>query len=104
MVIVPVTPLATGPTPGDAPTCNPLGPTGEPGFVPSEEVAPSGGIVVLTWANAGLAHSKGQAAATINNGLMRDSPTRAKELRRAQTQAPQSVRQREALIFLFHDR
>ena len=71
MAIVPVTPLGTGLTPGDAPgTGKPFGPTGAPGTVPSEEVAPSEGVAVPTWANAGLQHNKGQAVATINNGLM----------------------------------
>jgi hypothetical protein len=66
MAIVPVTPLGTGLTPGIAPgTGKPFGPTGAPGTVPSEEVAPSGGMTVPTWANAGLQHSKGHAAAAI---------------------------------------
>ena len=72
MVIVPVTPLGTGLTVGAAPTCKPFGPTGPPGTVPSEEVTPSEGMVVPIWANAGLKHNKGQAVATINNGLMED--------------------------------
>jgi hypothetical protein len=33
-------------------------------------VTPSDGVTVPTWANAGLPHNKGQAVATINNGLM----------------------------------
>jgi hypothetical protein len=71
MEIVPVTPLGTGLTPGNAPgTGKPFGPTGAPGTVPSEEVAPSGGMTVPTWANAGLQHNKGQAAAAIKKGLM----------------------------------
>jgi hypothetical protein len=70
MVTVPVTPLGTGLTVGDAPTCKPFGPTGAPGTVPSEEVAPSGGISVPTCAKAGLPHNKGDAVATISNDLM----------------------------------
>ena len=70
-VIVPVTLLGTGLTPSDAPSGKPLGPTGAPGTVPSEEVTPSEGVSVPTWASAGLQH-KGHAAATINNGLMKD--------------------------------
>jgi hypothetical protein len=31
-------------------------------------------MTVPTWANAGLQHNKGKAAATINNGLMEHSP------------------------------
>ena len=68
--IVPVTPLGTGLTPGDAPSGKPFAPTEAPGTIPSEEVAPSEGVAVPTWANAGLQHNKGQAVATINNGLM----------------------------------
>jgi hypothetical protein len=78
MAIVPVTPLGTGLTPGNAPgTGKPFGPTGAPGTVPSEEVAPIGGMTVPTWANAGLQYNKGQAATAIKKGLMQHSPIRA---------------------------
>jgi hypothetical protein len=70
MAIVPVMPLGTGLTVGDAPTCKPFGPTGAPGSAPSEEVTPSGGMTVPTWAKAGLKHNKGQAAAAIKKCLM----------------------------------
>jgi hypothetical protein len=94
-VIVPVTPLGTGLTSGDAPGgSKPFGPTGAPGTVPSEEVTPSGGMTVPTWASAGLLHNKEQAAAAINNGLMAYSPISAKGLRGERPQAPQSVGQR----------
>jgi hypothetical protein len=99
-VIVPVTPLGTALTPGDAPSAKPFGPTGAPGTIPREEVAPSGGVTVPTWANAGLQHNKGNAAATINKGLMADSPIRAEGLRSARPLAPRSVRQ-AALSFFF---
>ena len=69
-VIVPVMPLGTGLTVGDAPSCKPFGPTGAPGSIPSEEVVPSEGMAVPTWANAGLKHNKGNAGATINNARM----------------------------------
>ena len=83
-LIVPVTPLGTRLTVGDAPTCKPFGPTGAPGTVPSEEVTPSEGMVVPTWANAGLQHNKGKAVATINDGLMEDlSDKRTRIVRRA---------------------
>ncbi len=82
MVIVPVTPLATGLTPSDAPSGMPFVPTGAPGTVPSEEVTPSGGMAVPTWANAGLPHNKGQAAATISNGLMADLPDKSRRIAR----------------------
>jgi len=54
MATVPVTPLGTGLTVGDAPSAKPLGPTGALGSAPSEEVTPSEGMTVPTWANAGL--------------------------------------------------
>jgi len=68
-VIVPVKPLGTVLTPGDAPSGKPFGPTDSPGTIPNEEVAPSEGVVVSTWAKTGMPH-KDQAAATINNGLI----------------------------------
>jgi hypothetical protein len=74
---VPVMPLGTGLTGTDTPGAKPFVPTGALGSVPSEEVTPSGGMVVPTWANAGPQHSRGKVAATINNGLMQDSPIRA---------------------------
>jgi hypothetical protein len=70
MLIVPVTPLGTGLTVGDAPSAKPFVPTGALGSAPSEEVIPSEGISVPTWANAALQHNKGQAAATIKKDLM----------------------------------
>ena len=73
-VIVPVTPEATGLTSGETPGGGkPFGPTDAPGTVPSEEVAPSGGVAVSglpTWANAGLQHNKGKAVAAIKKDLM----------------------------------
>jgi hypothetical protein len=94
MVTVPVTPLGTGLTVGDAPSCKPFGPTGAPGTVPSEEVAPSDGVTVPTWANAGLQHNKGPTVAMINNGRMKDTPIRAEGLRSERPQGPRAVRQR----------
>ena len=73
-VIVPVKPLGTVPTPGDAPSGKPLGPTDSPGTIPNEEVAPSEGMAVPTWAKAGTPHSKDQAAAIAINGLMEAKP------------------------------
>ena len=69
-VTVPVTPLGTALTVGEAPSCKPFGPTGAPGTVPSEEVTPSGGVTVSTWANAALPLKKGNVVATINNARM----------------------------------
>ena len=78
-VIVPVTPLGTGLTSGDASGgSKPFGPTGAPGTVPSEEVELSAGMAGPTWANAGPQHNKGQAAARINNGLIEGSPISAR--------------------------
>ena len=72
IVIVPVTPLGTGLTGVDRPGAKPFVPTGALGSVQREEVTPSGGITVPTWANAGLQHNKDETAATIKNGLMKD--------------------------------
>ena len=70
MAIVPVTPLGTGLTGLDTPGAKPLVPTGALGSAPSEEVTPSGGMTVPTWANAGPPHNKGQAAAAIKQDRM----------------------------------
>jgi hypothetical protein len=81
IAIVPVTLVGAGLTPSDvssvAPSGTPLAPTDALGPMPSGEVTPSEGTAVSgssTWANAGPAHNKDQAVATIKNGLMEDSP------------------------------
>jgi hypothetical protein len=51
-VIVPVKPLGTALTPGDAPSGKPLGPTDSAGTMPNEEVMP--GVVIPTCAKAAL--------------------------------------------------
>jgi hypothetical protein len=73
-------PAAVGLTPGVAisvaPSGIPVTPMGAPGPIPSGEVTPSelgAAVPVPTWANAGLQHNKGQAAATIKKCLMKDS-------------------------------
>jgi hypothetical protein len=68
--------------------------------VPSEEVAPIGGMTVPTWANAGLQHNKGEAAATINNSLMEDTPIRAEGFRGERSQAAVG-KAAEAMTFIF---
>jgi hypothetical protein len=75
IAIVPVTAtVGAGLTPSDvisvAPIGIPVAPTDPPAPIPSGEVTPSEGAAVSgsatsSWANAGLAKSKGQAAATI---------------------------------------
>jgi hypothetical protein len=67
-VIVPVKPLGTVLTPGDAASGKPFGPTDSPGTIPNEEVAPSGGVAVVipAWAKAALWHNKDQAPQTAN--------------------------------------
>ena len=77
---MPVTlPVGAGLTPSDVSSVASIGipaaPTDPPGLIPRGEVVPSEGIAVSgsttsTWANAGLAHSNGQAVATIKKGLM----------------------------------
>jgi hypothetical protein len=69
--------LGTGLTVDEAPSAKPFGPTGALGTVPSEEVTPSEGVTVPTWANAGVAHSRGQAVAIIKKGLMEDLPDKS---------------------------
>jgi hypothetical protein len=92
--IVPVTPLGTGLTGVDTPGAKPFVPTGALGSVPSEEVTPSGGMTVPTWANAGPQYNRGKVAATIKNGLMEDlSDKRTRSCLRAQ--APQLVSRRD---------
>jgi hypothetical protein len=76
-VIVPVRPLGTGLIVGEAPNCKPFGPTGAMGTVPSEEVTPSEGVTVPTWANAGLQHNKDNAVVMINNARIGNSPMAA---------------------------
>ena len=62
--------MGTGLTGVDTPGAKPFVPTGALGSVPSDEVTPSGGMTVPTWANAGLQHNKGQAVAAIKKDLM----------------------------------
>jgi hypothetical protein len=95
-VMVPVMPPGTGVTVGDAPTCKPFAPTDAPETIPSEEVAPSEGMAVPTWANAVLQQSRGHAVATMNNGLMTDSPITA-----GRPQAPRVSQVAEAMTFFF---
>jgi hypothetical protein len=97
--IVPVMPFGTGVTVGAAPTCRPLGPTGAPGTVPSEEVVPIDGMTVPTWANAGLQPSKEPTVAMINNGRMEDTPIRAERLRSERPLGPQAVAAEAAMFF-----
>jgi hypothetical protein len=95
MAIVPVTPLGTGLTGVDRPGAKPFVPTGALGSVPSEEVTPSGGMVVPTWARAGPQNAKGQAAAINSNGLMESLPDKRTKIARRGAQAPQLVSWRD---------
>ena len=67
-VIVPVKPLGTMLTPGDAFSGKPLGPTDSPGTIPNEEVTPSEGVAVVipACAKAALWHSKDEATQTVS--------------------------------------
>jgi PPE-repeat protein len=96
--IVPVTPLGTGLTPGDVAGGKPLGPTGAPGADPSEEVTPSGGVSMPTWASAGLQHSKGKVVATKKD-LMDDFPDKSE--RTAQRAAARTAVDRAAWTTFF---
>ena len=64
MVIVPVKPLGTMLTPGDAFSGKPLGPTDSPGTIPSEEVTPSEGVAVVIPACAKAASWRDKDEAT----------------------------------------
>jgi hypothetical protein len=100
-VIVPVTPLGTGLTGVDTPGAKPFVPTGALGSVPSDEVTPSGGMTVPTWANAGLQHNKGQAVAAIKKDLMErfsDKSGRITQRAAADTAVGKGA---EAMTFLF---
>jgi hypothetical protein len=99
--IVPVTPLGTGLTGVDTPGAKPFVPTGALGSVPSDEVTPSGGMTVPTWANAGLQHNKGQAVAAIKKDLMErfsDKSGRITQRAAADTAVGKGA---EAMTFLF---
>jgi hypothetical protein len=82
IAIVPVTPLVgAGLTPSVVISVEssgiPAAPTDPMGPMPSGVVLPSEGIAVSgssTWANTGLAHSNGQAVATIKKRFMEVSP------------------------------
>jgi hypothetical protein len=96
VAIVPVTPpVGVGLTPSElisvAPSGIPVAPTDAPEPIPSGEVTPSEGVAVSgscgssTWANAGPAHNKDQAVATIKRCLMKDSPIESVERLRSET-------------------
>ena len=83
----------------------PVVPYDAPAIVPNGEVAPSGGMTVPTWANAGLQHNKGHAAAAIkqglmdNNGLMEDFSDKSERVtRRAAASTSNGA---EAMTFFF---
>jgi hypothetical protein len=99
--IVPVTPLGTGLNGVDTPGAKPFVPTGALGSVPSEEVTPSGGMTVPTWANAGLAHSKGQAVAAINNGLIENFSDKSGRITQRAASSTAVRKAAEAMIFIF---
>jgi hypothetical protein len=68
-VIVPVKPSGTVPTPGDAPSGKPFGPTDSLGTIPNEEVAPSEGVAMVMpvcAAKAALSNNKDNAAQDAN--------------------------------------
>jgi hypothetical protein len=96
--IVPVMPFGTGVTGVDTPGARPFVPTGALGSVPSEEVTPSGGIAVPTWANAGPQHNR--VVATINNDLIGDPFFERKEYAGERPQGT-AVEAAEAMAFIF---
>jgi hypothetical protein len=101
-VIVPVKPLGAVPTLGDAPRGKPFGPTDSPGTIPNEEVAPSEGMVVPTWAKAGTLHNdKEQAAAIARSGLMEDIPAKSEWIPRCACASTAVGKTTEAWAFFF---
>jgi hypothetical protein len=100
-VIVPVRPLGTVLTPGDALGGKPFGPTDSPGTIPNEEVVPSEGIAVPTWAKAGLPHNKDQAAATARKGLIEDLPEKSGRITRRARTSTAGGKAMEAMTFIF---
>jgi hypothetical protein len=95
--IVPVRPLGTAGV--DTPGVKPLVPTGALGSVPSEEVAPSGGMVIPTWANAGPQHNR--VVATINNDLIGDPLFERKEYAGERPEGTAVDKTAEAMAFIF---
>jgi hypothetical protein len=104
--IVPVTPLGTGLTGVDTPGAKPFVPTGALGSAPSEEVMPSGGMTVPTWASAGPLHNRGKVAATIKNGLMEYLPDKSGRITRraCESTAVNKAAEAMALFFIIADR
>jgi hypothetical protein len=70
--IVPVKPLGTVPTPGDAFSGKPLGPTDSPGTIPNEEVGPSDGVAVVipACAKAALGHNNDEAIQMASTAMV----------------------------------
>jgi len=104
--IVPVTPLGTGLTGVDTPGAKPFVPTGALGSVPSEEVTPSEGMVVPTWANAGLQHNKGKVVAAIKKDLMEHFSDKSGRItqRASAGAAVSTAAQARAFFFMTADR
>lgn len=90
--------LGTGLTGANAPGARPFVPTGALGSAPSEEVTPSEGMAVPTWANAGLQHNK--AAAPINNDLIGD-PYSSKRITQRAAASTAVGKAAEAMAFIF---
>lgn len=85
----------------DTPGAKPFVPTGALGSVPSEEVTPSGGMTVPTWANAGPQHNRGKVAAKIKNGLMEDLPDKRGRIMRRAAASTAVSKAAEAMTLFF---
>jgi hypothetical protein len=99
--IVPVTPLGTGLTGVDTPGAKPFVPTGALGSVPSEDVTPSGGMTVPTWASAGPQHNRGKVVAKIKNDLMEYLPDKSGSITRRACESTAVGKAAEAMAVLF---
>jgi hypothetical protein len=97
--IVPVMPLGRGLTGVDTPGAKPFVPTAALGSVPREEVTPSGGMTVPTWANAGPQHNS--VVATISNGFIGNTPFERKEYAGDRPQGTAVDKAAEAMAFIF---
>ena len=97
--IVPVMPFGTGLTGVDTPGAKPFVPTAALGSVPSEEVTPSGGMAVPTWANAGPQHSR--LVATINIDLIGDPLLDRKKYARERPRGTAVDEATEAIAVIF---
>ena len=91
--------MGTGLSGVDTPGARPFVPIGALGSAPSEEVTPSEGMAVPTWANAGPQHSR--VVAAINNDLIGDPLSERKEYAAERSQGAAVDKAAEAMASIF---